>query len=201
MLPTADNMESMKAQLDAIRANLTNPSVTSELLEKCTDRISVLQSQAWYIQNNLNVVDGFWVVNSSSGGYNPLATPAQEVKLRKENLVGLKEMKRNVNKVLSGKVFYCRTIAPASKVVAVETSVEDREGKGAVRLSLYNFSPENVKVGVTDFEEVLPTGAYLAVKNPWFKSTASGGLSVRCDSPAEVEILSEKWVVENFPGE
>lgn len=89
-----------------------------------------------------------------------------------------------INQRLMGKFFLCRTICPAFKMVAVGNVVDDPDGQLCVRLSLYNF------INGSLLDSHLPVGSVLAIKNPWFKTTADHGLTVRCDNPADVASLT-----------
>lgn len=104
-------------------------------------------------------------------------------------------------KVMTGKFLLCRTITPSSKMVGVDTAVEDVEGEMAVRLALFNYSME-AKMGKHDFEGVLPLGTVLIVKNPVFKKALLATLvyGVIAENPADVEILSPKRMAALFPG-
>lgn len=131
------------------------------------------------------------------------------IELKEENFLDLKTLLKNPGVVMEGKVLICRTIAPAYKALPLCTLIEDAKGENAVSLALFNLFPEApCTSSFLDLEDVLPTGSYLALKNPWLSSTdatvsSSGasvsGLCVRMDNPADVDFLSEKWIKGRFP--
>jgi len=90
------------------------------------------------------------------------------------------------NKVHQGKFLLCRILAPWLKMTAIMNVVDDPEGLYAVRLSIYNYakSKENIELSFC--------GSVLAVRNHWFKSTADGGYSVRCDNPEDVVAIKDE---------
>lgn len=104
--------------------------------------------------------------------------------LTTDNRVDIKTITKSVNKPLTGKFLLCRTICPPFKMIAVGTVVDDPEGEFSVRLSLYNFIDDTSSGSL--LEQHLPVGSVLAIKNPWFKTTADNGLTVRCDNPDDV---------------
>jgi hypothetical protein len=145
--------------------------------------------------------NSFWQTTSTTLGLFAY-TPEKNVdveNLDANNIVGIDTLIKNIDKVMNGKVFMCRSVAPVTKIVSLVGVVEDPKGDKAVQLGLYNFSAE-VDLGITDFEDVLPIGMYLAIKNPWMKRSAMGGLIVRCDNPAEIEFISQKIMRDKFPG-
>lgn len=105
------------------------------------------------------------------------------VALNGDNRVSIKTIKNFINQPLMGKFLLCRVICPPFKMTAVGTVVDDPEGEHCVRLSLYNFI-ENISYN--SLNNTLPVGTVLAIKNPWFKTTADHGLTVRCDNPVDV---------------
>lgn len=71
-------------------------------------------------------------------------------------------------------------------MTAVFAIVDDPDGKLGVRIGLYNFVRYITHRRPKDIYHYLPVGTILAIMNPWFKKTADGGLTIRCDNPAEV---------------
>lgn len=104
--------------------------------------------------------------------------------LATDNRVDIKTITKSINEPLAGKFLLCRTICPPFKMIAVGTVVDDPEGEFCVRLSLYNFIDDTSSGSL--MEQHLPVGSLLAIKNPWFKTTADNGLTVRCDNPDDV---------------
>jgi hypothetical protein len=127
-------------------------------------------------------------------------SPTREEDLEAGRLVGIHALIRNINKVMDGKVFLCRSVAPSTKIVSFGGVAEDPKGNKAVELGLYNIFSANAELGVTDFEDVLPIGMFIAIKNPFLKTSGNNcELIVRCDNPAEIEFISEKKMREKFP--
>lgn len=81
-----------------------------------------------------------------------------------------------------GKYVLFKTLAEAFKEVGVRTVVEDPEGN-AEMFSIYNYA-----LNKTPFD-VLPTGVIIAVKEPYYKTSASGGAILRCDHPQNIIYL------------
>lgn len=104
--------------------------------------------------------------------------------LSSNNRVDIKTIMNSINQPMTGKFLLCRSICPAFKMVAVGTVVDDPDGELCVRLSLYNFI--NDLSSRSTLETHLPVGTVLAIKNPWFKTTADHGFTVRCDNPTDV---------------
>lgn len=126
----------------------------------------------------------------SSIGVNLLRNVTADIKssphttLTGNNRVDIKTIIKFINQPLTGKFLLCRSICPPFKMIAVGTVVDDPDGELCVRLSLYNFIKDTSSRSL--LENHLPVGSILAIKNPWFKTTADHGLSVRCDNPADV---------------
>lgn len=108
--------------------------------------------------------------------------------LNANNRVDIKTITRFINQPMDGKFLLCRSICPPFKMIAVGTVVDDPDGELCVRLSMYNFIKDTSSR--SSIESHLPVGSILAIKNPWFKTTADGGISVRCDNPTDVVISS-----------
>ncbi|OXA61355.1 uncharacterized protein LOC110856199 [Folsomia candida] len=125
---------------------------------------------------------------------------AMEVEMIIENCVNMDALVENMGQVLAGRFLLCRTITLSSKLVGVDAGVEDLEGEKAMRLALFNYSME-AKMGITNFETVLPLGTVMIVKNPVFKKPTpeSGSFGLIVDNPADVELLSPKRMEELFP--
>ena len=77
--------------------------------------------------------------------------------------------------------------------------VTDPKGTSGMDLALCNYSSTEESVGEVDLDDILPPGSFLVLKNPWFMLTP-GGFMLRCDNPAEVELVSRKRVEAKFPG-
>lgn len=130
----------------------------------------------------------------------PAPSLPSNIELVEENFVDLNTLLKSKGVRMGGKVLICRTLAPASKALPVCTLIEDAEGKETIGLTLFNLFPEApCNDSFLDLEDVLPTGSYLAIKNPCFTSTLAGAESIILDNPADVDFLSEKWVKGQFP--
>jgi len=83
----------------------------------------------------------------------------------------------------TGRVLLLRTFGHPSRIQAVQNAVEDANGN-VDRVAVYNTD-----TGITP-ERLLPKGAVLAVKEPFYKTTADGGYSLRVDHPSDLILLS-----------
>lgn len=81
-----------------------------------------------------------------------------------------------------GRYLVVRAFGEPNRVIAIQNAVEDEFGD-VDRLAIYNLLP-TVKPG-----DILPPGAIVAVKEPFYKRTADGGLFVRVDHPSDVVLL------------
>lgn len=117
------------------------------------------------------------------------------VDLLPQNRVSINDLIENIDSPIVGKYFLCRCIMPPHKMKSIMTVVDDPSGIKGVRIALYNFTN-----ATTNLERVLPVGSILAIKNPWFKNTMDGGLTVRSDSPTDVVMLDEEQMSQIFPG-
>ncbi|OAA68565.1 Tetratricopeptide-like helical [Niveomyces insectorum RCEF 264] len=78
-----------------------------------------------------------------------------------------------------GRVLVVRTFTQPRRLTAIQCAVEDEFGD-VDQLSLYNVLPTVVAA------DMLPCGAIVAIKEPYYKTTANGGLSVRVDHPSDM---------------
>ncbi|CAF1352315.1 unnamed protein product [Didymodactylos carnosus] len=78
-----------------------------------------------------------------------------------------------------GKFVLCKTFVEPDKAVGINTAVEDPEGNVDM-LSLYNFAIDR------DHSNAIPAGIVIAIKEPYYKITAGGGASLRCDHPTNI---------------
>lgn len=108
------------------------------------------------------------------------------VPLHATNCITLNDLVKSIDKPIIGKFLLCRSICTPGKMTALFTIVDDPDGKLGVRVSLYNFVRNVSHLRPNDVYQYLPVGTILAIMHPWFKKTADGGLSIRCDNPAEV---------------
>jgi tetratricopeptide (TPR) repeat protein len=190
--------EDLKKQLNIAVDNVRRADITTELIEACTSKVHIVMSQVINIMDALEMqVKGqheYIARRSVTTELHPAFPP---VELRPENRIGISTLAQNIGHVMEGKFFLCRTITGPSQIIAIETAVEDPTGKEAIRISLYNFS--TCEAATANYDNIMPCGTILAIKNPWFKPTAGGGLMVRCDNPSDVEVLSPKRMSRLFP--
>jgi tetratricopeptide (TPR) repeat protein len=191
-------MEDLKKKLSIAVANVRRSEISAELIEASTSKVHIVMSQVKNIMHALEMqIKGqhdYMARRSVTTELHPAFPP---VELRPENRVGISTLAQNIGHVMEGKFFLCRTITGASQIIAIETAVEDPAGMKAILLGLYNFS--TCDAATAKFDNIMPCGTILVIKNPWFKPTASGGLMVRCDNPSDVEVLSPKRMTRLFP--
>lgn len=78
-----------------------------------------------------------------------------------------------------GKVLVVSTFVEATRPQSFQSAVEDV--RGAVdRIALYNENPD------LHPSQVLPKGAFFAIKEPYYKTTADGGYIIRVDHPSDL---------------
>lgn len=81
-----------------------------------------------------------------------------------------------------GRVLIAKAFCEPIRISSIQNAIEDVEG-GVNRLSIYNL-PSTIPM-----DRVLPKGAIIAVKEPYFKATADGGIMVRVDHPSDCVLL------------
>lgn len=81
-----------------------------------------------------------------------------------------------------GKYLVLRTIAPPVELSAIVTVVEDETGE-VDRLTIYNFDAG------TSLDEQLPKGSYVAVKEPYFRTSNDRHCTIRVDHPSDLVVL------------
>jgi len=91
-----------------------------------------------------------------------------------------------LNHVHKGKYLLCRSIAQPFKMTAISLIVEDRNG-AVEKLSLYNYS--NHAGYFSDLSHLIPNGAMLIIKDPYYKIASDGLRLIRCDNPSNVCLL------------
>lgn len=82
-----------------------------------------------------------------------------------------------------GSYILLRTIAPPTRMTAVMSAVEDEKG-GCEFVQLYNMNTKR------DRRKILPEGQILIIKEPFYKSNATGGTGIRVDHVSDVIFLS-----------
>jgi hypothetical protein len=81
-----------------------------------------------------------------------------------------------------GKYLLLRTIVHPKKNVGIETVVEDPNGD-VEALGLYNQNP------CRSHTDIIPNDSIIVLKEPYYKISAQGGTSLRCDHPADLIFL------------
>lgn len=84
-----------------------------------------------------------------------------------------------------GRVLIVKTFCEPIRVSSFQNAVEDVQGD-VDRLSVYNLPP------ASPIDKVLPKGTIVAVKEPYFKATADGGVMVRVDHPSDFVLLEPR---------
>ncbi|TLD17997.1 hypothetical protein PspLS_10479 [Pyricularia sp. CBS 133598] len=82
-----------------------------------------------------------------------------------------------------GRVLIVRAFSKPAKLTSIQNAIEDELGD-VDRLAIYNFPP------TAEPNKVLPQGAVVAIKEPYYKRTADGGLFVRVDHPSDFVTLN-----------
>ncbi|KAI7775561.1 hypothetical protein LA080_006572 [Diaporthe eres] len=81
-----------------------------------------------------------------------------------------------------GRLLIVKTFCEPIRISSIQNAIEDV--RGAVdRLSVYNLP------STSPMDRVLPKGAIVAVKEPYFKATADGSVMVRVDHPSDIVLL------------
>ncbi|PIL37354.1 transcription factor [Ganoderma sinense ZZ0214-1] len=84
-----------------------------------------------------------------------------------------------------GQYLLCRIVAPCCRMVAVQTIVEDIDGR-VHDLSIYNF-PSTFDCDLKHVDTLFPLGAVLAIREPTFKAPLQGIRPIiRVDSPTDI---------------
>ncbi|KJX98290.1 TPR domain-containing protein [Zymoseptoria brevis] len=107
-----------------------------------------------------------------SYAYPPCTRPLAELKP-----ITIGELRVETNH--RGRVLFVKTFGVPKRFQAVQNAVEDDVGS-VDRLSVYNFEP------LLTPNEVLPRDVVFAVKEPYYKATADGGVSLRIDHPSDL---------------
>ncbi|UKZ67652.1 uncharacterized protein TrAtP1_008807 [Trichoderma atroviride] len=81
-----------------------------------------------------------------------------------------------------GRVLIVRAFCNPHYLASIQNAVEDELGE-VNRLAIYNLLP------TTEPDAVLPQGAVVAIKEPYYKCSADGGVIVRVDHPTDFVLL------------
>ncbi|KAI0677320.1 hypothetical protein C8Q78DRAFT_960867 [Trametes maxima] len=93
-----------------------------------------------------------------------------------------------VRRVHTGHYLLCRVITPCSRMVAIQTVVEDPEG-AAHELSIYNF-PSTFDCSPNHLDVLFAPGTILAIREPTLKAPTQGNRPlVRVDSPTDISFV------------
>ncbi|KAI0335693.1 hypothetical protein GY45DRAFT_1350859 [Cubamyces sp. BRFM 1775] len=102
-----------------------------------------------------------------------------------QNLRRITFAEMSVRRVHIGRYILCRIIAPCSRMVAVQTVVEDTEGI-ANDLSIYNF-PSTSSCSLEHLDSLFSPGTVLAIREPTLKAPTQGIRPLlRVDSPTDI---------------
>ncbi|OCL07988.1 hypothetical protein AOQ84DRAFT_389153 [Glonium stellatum] len=81
-----------------------------------------------------------------------------------------------------GRVLFAKLIVEPTRWTGITTLIEDSNGD-VERLQIYNQS-NDIDAGL-----ILPCGRVVAIKDPYYKTSADGGYSVRVDHPSDILLL------------
>ncbi|KAL1851355.1 hypothetical protein Daus18300_012601 [Diaporthe australafricana] len=81
-----------------------------------------------------------------------------------------------------GRILVVKTFCDPIRLSSIQNAIEDVRGD-VDRISIYNLP------STTSLARVLPKGAIVAVKEPYYKATADGGVMVRVDHPSDIVLL------------
>ncbi|KAK4543021.1 hypothetical protein LTR36_006019 [Oleoguttula mirabilis] len=107
-----------------------------------------------------------------SHAYPPSTTPVSELEAITISDLRLETHHR-------GRVLFVRTFGHPIRLSSVQNVIEDEHGD-VDKLAVYNVDP------TLDPEKLLPKGAIFAIKEPFYKTTADGGVSLRVDHPSDI---------------
>lgn len=134
--------------------------------QKATNKASRYEIELTYINRIAMPADLYKLRNCFIAfAYPPSTTPIQDLKPIK-----LSELRLETRHV--GRVLIVRIFTPAKRIVSVQAGIED-EDEDVDHIGLYNADPK------LKAEQILPKDAVFAVKEPYYKPSASGGYMVR----------------------
>jgi hypothetical protein len=183
-----------------LKKNLSN-------LESSINKSCVLMAQHIYVEKTQALNKKIFFPASNRAAANSIRRgfvfsyppPWAFLGLDPSNKVDINTLVFKHNEKLEGKFLVARTIAPATFIdQMIIAAVEDEGMNHAVRLAIRFFSPEAALKG-TDFDMVLPPGAFLVVNNPFFYKGTKGSI-LKVDNTFEVEMISMKALKNKFPG-
>lgn len=121
-----------------------------------------------------------------TAAYSPSPQPLADLKP-----ILLSELSKETHHL--GRVLIVRTFGHPRKPRGVENAIEQVDGS-VDRLQINNTPPE------VTAEEILPVGHVFAIKEPYYKATIDGGLTVRVDHPCNVvqlhpghDLIPQEW--------
>ncbi|PSR81369.1 hypothetical protein BD289DRAFT_484477 [Coniella lustricola] len=82
-----------------------------------------------------------------------------------------------------GRVVFLKTMDAPVRMISIRNTVEDSAGD-VERLAIYNLPSQ------TPADQVLPRGAVLAIKEPYYRFTDDGGVAIRVDHPSDFVLLN-----------
>jgi hypothetical protein len=133
-----------------------------------------MHEQQYSNKNNSSQPSGF-LQSITSFVYPPCTQPLSS--LQRISLTDLV-----LETVHHGKCLLLRTIVNPKQIVAIATVVEDPEGNVEV-LQLFNQNPNR------SYTDIIPNDSIIVLKEPYYKISAQGETSLRCDHPTDLIFL------------
>ncbi|EGG13404.1 hypothetical protein DFA_11165 [Cavenderia fasciculata] len=97
-----------------------------------------------------------------------------------------------IETIHKGSVLIVRSIVESFKMNAIQILVEDQKAGPnsdvALTVSLYNFVFSGKGTMSDLVDKTFPVGVIMAIKEPYFKITLSGGYAVRVENPQDIEV-------------
>ncbi|KZT71484.1 hypothetical protein DAEQUDRAFT_749855 [Daedalea quercina L-15889] len=180
-MSTPEDIKNYKAwfENDSKKPPVPGPTVPRELLVADQERLRREQEEEsleeGYMQTRFTVI-GF---------------PKHSCKRQLHQLKPINCSDMLMRKTHLGSYLLCRSIAPCTKVVAIQTVVEDVNGDVRT-LSIYNFP--TAYEALLDYVDLLfPIGVTMAILEPTYKAATQGpNAIIRVDSPTDIVFLDPR---------
>ncbi|GLJ25760.1 hypothetical protein SUGI_0493200 [Cryptomeria japonica] len=125
----------------------------------------------------------------------PISRPgAPSVSLQGLRLIRLREL--NLGRTHRGRVLFGTLCVEPFKTVGVMTVLQDDQGL-AIRVAVYNVPASESTPAALSAK--YPKGAKVAIKEPYIKQAADGGLAIRVDNPADLVRVTGQVSLDNEP--
>lgn len=118
---------------------------------------------------------------------------------RLEDLEPITITELETGQIHRGRVLKVTVARPVFKTVGINAIVEDDDGE-LVSMALYNMLNDVSGAKIADARRLVPCGATLHIKEPYYKLSNSGRLAVRCDVPTNV-VIDEDDLLSNDDSE